>query len=820
MTISLNWLRQYLDFRVDTSVELTPDQIGELLTELGLELEGMHEVEQIRGGLQGVVTGHVLECHKHPNADKLSLTKVDIGAAAPLSIVCGAPNVAAGQKVLVATVGTTLYPLGSEQPLTIKKAKVRGEDSEGMICAADELGLGEDHSGIMVLPKDTPTGIPAAQYFQLEKDVVYEIGLTPNRSDATCHIGIARDLAAALKIRYGHSGQLHLPSVEAFTVHSHDLPIQIEVLQPEACPRYAGVCIRDVTVGESPKWLKQRLEAIGVRSINNVVDITNFVLHELGQPLHAFDYDAIAGQKVIVRTLPEGTTFLALDETERKLSAEDLMICDGHSTPMCMGGVFGGLHSGVKPDTQRIFLESAHFSPRYIRRSSMRHNLRTEAAKVFEKGSDPNAVIYALQRAALLICELAGGRIASDIIDIYPEPIRRKHVMLRYDRINRLIGLDIPRQQILSILDALDMPRIAETDTSCTVTVPTNKADVLREADVIEEILRIYGYNNVPIPTQLRTTAAPAPKPDPHAVRHAVSEYLCAVGFYETMALSLSESRYYRDMLPIFAEEELVYIHNTSNTQLDIMRPSMLFSALETMLHNHNRRQTDLKIFEFGKIYRRQQGHVIEKDRLALALSGQRTPESWIEKSKPADFFTLKNYCVQILSRLGAAPWQESPLEHPAFAHGVRYHRGDRTLAELGKVAPSLTKAMDLRGEVFFADIHWDALLAGVAKQKITYKEPSKYPSVRRDLALIVENSTKFSDIAAIAGKAGKGLLQQVNLFDVYQDEQIIGAGKKSYAVSFVFEDATKTLQDKDVDAIMEQLIKAYESRLGALIRR
>lgn len=815
MTISLNWLKAYLDIHLD------PVRVGEVLTELGLELEGMEEIESIKGGLRGVVVGHVLECGRHPNADKLSVTKVDIGAGAPLGIVCGAPNVAAGQKVLVATVGTTLYPLGSEEPLVLKKAKVRGEESEGMICAADELGLGEDHSGILVLPADTPVGMPAAEYFKVEKDVIYEIGLTPNRSDATNHIGVARDLAATLRINYGHTGQLCLPSVEHFAVHNHELPIEVQVDNTDACPRYAGVCIQGVSIGESPDWLKNRLASIGIRSINNVVDITNFILHELGQPLHAFDYDAIAGRKVIVRTLPEGTPFQSLDEVERKLSAEDLMICDGNSGGMCIGGVFGGLRSGVKDSTRNIFLESAHFNPKFIRRSSMRHNLRTEAARVFEKGSDPNIALYALQRAALLICELAGGRIASEVIDLYPNPVQPKAVTLRNDHISRLIGIDISREEIFAILDALDMPRVAETADTITVTVPTNKSDVLREADVIEEILRIYGFNKVPIPAQIRTAAAEAPKPDPFQIRNAVGDYLAAAGFNEMMALSLSESRFYKEILPTVADEELVYINNTSNVYLDIMRPTMLFSVLEAAVHNQNRRQTDIRLFEFGKTYRMKGEGTVEHAHLGLLLAGNRAPESWIEKpQRSVDFYTLKTFVVNILARLGANAYQESPVDNAAFAYGVRYHRGERILAELGKVAGPTAQAMGLKSEVFFADIRWDALTDAVTKQKINYREVGKFPSVRRDLALIVENSVKFSDIAAIAGKAGKGLLKDVNLFDVYENEQAVGKGKKSCAVSFVFEDAAKTLQDKDVEKIMDQLIREYETKLGALIRR
>jgi phenylalanyl-tRNA synthetase beta chain len=814
MIISLNWLNDYID------IHLEPEKIGEILTELGLELEGMEVSESIKGGLQGVLTGLVTDCQKHPNADKLSLTKVDVGSGQRLSIVCGAPNVATGQKVLVATVGTTLYPTGSDTPLLIKKAKVRGEDSEGMICAADELGMGTDHSGILVLPIDTPIGLPASTYFNLQQDISFEIGLTPNRSDATNHIGVARDLAAMLRINYGHQGELRMPDISAFHISDSLSPIAVTISNPSACPRYSGVCIKDVQVGPSPDWLKNRLAAIGVRSINNVVDITNFVLHELGQPLHAFDYDAITNQHIIVQTLPQNTPFLALDGSTRNLHPEDLMICDGLEQGLCMGGVFGGLHSGVTDQTRHIFLESAHFNPGFIRRSSMRHNLRTDAAKIFEKGSDPNITVYALQRAALLICDIAGGKIASDIVDVYPNPLSPKEVSLRYDHISRLTGVDIPKHELFDILDALDMPRIHETAAGFTVQVPTNKADVLREADVIEEILRIYGFNKVAVPKQIRTAATQAPKPDPFKMKNAAADFLSAAGFHEMMALSLTESRYYKDFLPAFAEEELVFIQNTSNVNLDIMRPDMLFSALEATLHNQNRQQHVVKLFEFGKTYRRQAEQILEQNHLSLIIAGNRYPESWLEKDRQADMFTLKAFCVNILQRFGAGNYQESASANAALSPGVRYHRGEKTLAEIGKVSGSITKAMGIRGEVFFADIRWDALMESVAKQKIAFSELNKFPTVRRDLALIVENSVKFSDIAAIAGKTGKGLIKAVNLFDVYQHDQTLGVGKKSCAVSFLFEDPAKTLQDKDVEKIMDQLIQTYEAKLGALIRR
>ncbi|HMO41549.1 MAG TPA: phenylalanine--tRNA ligase subunit beta [Saprospiraceae bacterium] len=816
MKISLNWLKQYLDIKV------SPEQLGEILTDIGLELEGMEQVESVRGGLAGVVVGQVMECGQHPNADKLSLTKVAIGNGEWLSIVCGAPNVAAGQKVLVATVGTTLYPLGSEEPLTLKETKIRGELSQGMICAEDELGLGEDHAGILVLPADVPIGTPAKDYFHIETDTIYEIGLTPNRSDATNHIGVAKDLAAALRINYDHTGKVQLPSIEAFKVESQELALEVVVENQEACPRYAGLCIQGIKVADSPDWLKNRLQLIGIRPINNIVDITNFVLHELGQPLHAFDWDVITGKKVIVRTLAEGTKFTTLDEVERSLSAEDLMICDGASAPMCIGGVFGGARSGVQDSTTRIFLESAHFHPKWIRRSKTRHGLfHSEAAKIFEKGSDPNIVIYALKRAALLIQEIAGGTIASDIVDLYPQPIAKKEVEVAYDHVNRLIGADIPKPKVQTILAALEMNLVAETDTTFTVAVPTNKADVTRPADVIEEILRIYGFNNVPAPAKVSITAAAAPQPDPSALRNLIGNYLTANGFYEMMAMSITESRYYKDILTGFPAEELVYIHNTSNPTQDIMRPTMLFSGLEAIVRNQNRQQQHLKLYEFGRTYRQNNGKYREQSHLSIFLTGARYPENWLwPAAKNADFYTLKTFVQNVLARLGATQYQETTFKDDIFGYAVRYHRGEQVLAELGRVAPRMTKAMDVRGSVFYADLRWDNLLKITAKHSISFEELNKFPTVRRDLALVIDNSVKFADIAQIAKKIGKNIIKDVNLFDVYENEQQLGTGKRSYAVSFTLEDATKTLQDKEVDKIMAQLIREYETKLGATIRR
>lgn len=816
MKISLNWLKEYLD------INLSPEEVSEILTGIGLEVEGMEQVETIKGGLEGVVVGKVLECSRHPNADRLSLTKVDIGnGEGPLQIICGAPNVAAGQTVMVATAGTTLYPIGSEEPLVLKKGKIRGEVSEGMICSEDELGIGEDHSGIVVLPDDVPIGTPAREYFRIETDFVYEIGLTPNRSDATNHIGVAKDVAAYLKINHGHSGEVRLPSVDNFKPDNNSLPVEVVVEAPEACPRYAGVTIKGIAVGESPAWLRNRLLSIGLRPINNMVDITNFILHELGQPLHAFDLRQVAGNKIIVKALPKGAKFTTLDEVERELGGEDLMICNGREEGMCIGGVYGGINSGVKDDTTDIFLESAHFNPKWIRRTSMGHNLRTDAAKVFEKGSDPNIAVYALKRAAMLMKELGGGEVASEVVDIYPEPVKPAEVEVKYAHISRLIGIEIPREEVHSILAALEMKVLSDGPEAFTVAVPTNKSDVAREADVIEEILRIYGYNKVPIPEQVKTGINIAPRPDPDELRNIVGNYLAANGCHEMMALSLSESRYYKNLYKSIPEEALVYINNTSNAQLDIMRPDMLFSGLAAVLHNQNRQQVNLKLFEFGRSYQHGENGIREEQHLSLFITGERYPESWISNRKgDADFYSLKALVSNVLARLGLSGYQETAIQDEAFAFGLQCHRGQQVLVRYGQVSPRLSKQMDIRSLVYYADFQWDTLLKAVRKNKIEYQELNKFPAMRRDLALVIDNSVKFNDIVAIARKVGKKLIQDINLFDVYENEAQLGKGKRSYAVSFLFEDATKTLQDKEVDKVVNQLIEAYESQLGASIRR
>lgn len=817
MKVSLNWLKEYLDLAA-----FTPEQISELLTDIGLEVEAMETVESIRGGMKGIVIGEVKEHRPLDVKNKtISVNRVDVGQGGELlSIVCGAHNVAAGQKVLVAMVGTTLYPPGIDS-LTIERRKVYGEWSEGMICSQDEVGLGDDHSGIVVLDSGAEVGTPAGDYYNIETDVVYEIGLTPNRSDATNHLGVARDLAARLRVQHGHSGAVKLPSVDHFHPDRTDMQVEVRVDNYEACPRYSGLTITGLRIAESPEWLKRRLRAVGVRPINNVVDITNFILHELGQPLHAFDLEKVKGRRVIVRTLPAETPFVTLDEVERKLSAEDLMICDGDSHGMCIGGVFGGIGTGVSDSTTSIFLESAHFNPRWIRRSSTRHNLRTDAARVFEKGSDPNITVYALKRAALLMQELAGGQIASPVVDLYPNPIEPAQVEVAYQRVNTLIGIDLPRSQVKSILDALHMPVVAETDGAFTVAVPTNKADVQREADVIEEILRIYGFNQVPIPAKITTTVAIGRHPDPGEVRNITGDYLAANGFYEMMALSLSESKYYRQHASIVTPEELVYINNTSNVHLDIMRPTMLFSGLEAVVHNQNRQQTNVKLFEFGRTYRRRDAGYEERSHLSLFLTGERHPESWLApQGGNSSYYTLRAFVEHLLDRLGISGFQETAIRDEVFAYGMRLHRGPQVLVEYGKVNPVISRGMDIRNEVFYADVAWDNLLSALRRRNIEVEELNKYPSVRRDLALVIENSIKFGDIVAIARKVGKKLIKDINLFDVYENEAQLGAGKRSYAVSFLFEDPSKTLQVKEVDEVIDRLIAELESKLDAKIRK
>ncbi|MEO0731366.1 MAG: phenylalanine--tRNA ligase subunit beta [Bacteroidota bacterium] len=810
MKVSLNWLRQYL------TIDLDPTTIGEILTGTGLEVEGMEKVESIPGGLAGVVVGHVKECGKHPGADRLSLTSVDIGGEAPVSIVCGAPNVAAGQHVLVATVGCTLYPTNGE-PFKIKKGKIRGEVSMGMICAEDELGLGDDHDGIIVLDKEYAPGTTAREVYDLEEDYVYEIGLTPNRSDATNHLGVAFDLAAALNVLHDKEVSVQRPDVSAFQ-EGTEAPLQVTVHNPAHAPRYAGLTIKNLTVANSPDWLRQRLHAIGVRPINNVVDVTNFVLHELGQPLHAFDLTKIAGQEIHVEKLAEGTKFLSLDEVERSLSADDLMICDGDHQPMCIAGTFGGANSGVTDGTTAIFLEAAHFEAGTTRRSSMRHTLRTDAARVFEKGSDPNVTVYALKRAALLLEELAGGKVTSKLLDLYPNPIRPLEVYVRDQRVIDVIGANLARPQVQGILSTMGMDIKSEDAAGFTVAVPTNKSDVTREIDVIEEILRIYGFDNVPIPTMIETAMLVAPNPDPNYVRNLTGDLLAANGFHEMMALSLDESRFYGE-----AAEGLVYVNNTSNVHLDVLRPGMLMSALETVAHNHNRQQQDLRLFEFGRSYRQDGEKYSETNHLTLTLTGQRQAETWHPTPKGKNevgFYTLKAAVELVLQRLGVDNYRTDEAPGGDFDYGLRYHKGPMVLADFGAVHAQHLRMRQIKSAVFFADLNWDNVLKVLPRKPIQVKTPGKYPSVRRDLALILDKSITFAEVERLVHKAEKKLLQEVNLFDVYENEEQLGAGKKSYAVSFQLVSDEATLKDKQVDKVMRSIEGSLGKQLGAEVRR
>lgn len=816
MKLSLNWLRDYLD------IHKTPAEIADILTSLGLEVEGWDDVKPSAVDLDKVRSGVVLECERIPDTDHLSATMVDAGDGVIRSIVCGAPNVAAGQKVWVALPGANVFSKDGSL-FTIAERKVRGIASQGMICAEDELGLGHDHAGIMVLPADTPVGLRADNFYQRNSDTVLEIGLTPNRADATNHLGVARDLLAWMRHHENPSATLRTPDTSGFQPgKAATLPVVVE--NQEACPRYAGITLRGVKVEESPEWLQQRLLAVGQRPINNVVDITNFVRIETGQPLHAFDLTAIRGGGIRVKTLSEGTPFVTLDGTERKLHAEDLMICDGLDTPLCMAGVFGGAHSGVTDTTTDVFLESACFNARYIRRTMLRHGLRTDAAWSFEKGVDPNGTIFALQRAAQLIENLAGGKADTPISDQYPQPVTPAKVAMRFDRINNLIGENLSADTIKNILLALEIGISHETAESFTARIPTNKPDVTREADVVEEILRVHGLDTVPIPTQIRSSMEVQQRPNPDAIRNFAADFLAALGYLECMNMSLSNSAYYRDLLSMPADS-LVMVHNTANQGLDCMRPTLLMGGLETIRHNQNRQNADVRLFEFGKTFVRQNSEngpkFRETLRLSILISGAHNSESWQPAvKKQVDFFTIKTVVNNLLQRLGIAGYQETALNDAPYTYAMRYHRGEQELVTFGQVQTSLSKKMDLKNAVFFADFHFDNMLKALGVNKISFTELNKFPAVRRDLALVLDRSIGFGDVRQLALKTAKKALREVNLFDVFEDEKKLGEGKKSYAVSFVFEDHEKTLQDKDIDAFMQQLQQAFESKLKASIRQ
>ncbi|MBQ4279762.1 MAG: phenylalanine--tRNA ligase subunit beta [Rikenellaceae bacterium] len=818
MNISYNWLKQYIH------TDLGPDQIARILTDIGLEVEGIETVESVRGGLEGVVVGEVLTCDKHPDADKLHLTTVDIGTGEPLQIVCGAPNVAAGQKVLVATVGTTLYPTGEENGFKIKKSKIRGVESLGMLCAEDELGIGTDHEGIMVLDATARAGMPAREWLQLDSDVLIAIGLTPNRIDAASHYGVARDLAAYLRVN-DLSSELALPSVDAFAADNHDRATQIEVQNAEAAPRYTGLTITGVKVGPSPEWLQKRLRAIGLNPHNNVVDVTNFILHELGQPMHAFDADKIDGGRVVVRTCDEGTPFTTLDGVERKLSAQDLMICSA-TRPMCIAGVFGGLDSGVTEATTNVFLESAYFNPVWVRKTARRHGLNTDASFRYERGTDPNITVYAIKRAALLIREIAGGTISSEITDIYPSPVEPFRFDISFDRINRLIGKTIPEETVKRIIASLEITIEHEKNGVLSVAVPSYRVDVRREADLIEDILRIYGYNNVEIPQHVNSTLSYAPNPDKDKLTNSVADFLTSNGFTEIMSNSLTKAAYYEG-LKAYPTDQCVRILNPLSGDLSVMRQTLLFNAMEAVALNTNRKNANLKLYEFGNCYRynaakAEAGGLApyeEEARLALLVTGAEHTQSWNSPAAPASFFTLKAMAEKILRRFGQDIYRLScePLSSDLYSEAVQFKAGKK-LFEIGIVSAKVRKMFDIKAPVYYMEMNFDALMRMTKKHKVTAEELSKFPEVKRDLALLVDEGVSFGQLRSIAFSTEKKLLRSVSLFDVYEGDKL-PEGKKSYALSFVLEDKTQTLTDAVIDRTMNNLITQFERHVGATVR-
>jgi phenylalanyl-tRNA synthetase beta chain len=808
MKISYNWLKQFL--KVDWEAEKT----GELLTDLGLEVEGIEIVESIKGSLEGIVIGKVLTCVQHPNADRLKVTTVDLGNGKIVQVVCGAPNVAAGQTVPVATIGTTLYDDKGEG-FIIKKGNIRGAESHGMICAEDELGLGASHAGIMVLDEALVAGTPAAKVFNIEKDEVFEIGLTPNRADAMSHYGVARDLRAGL-IQNNISLELISPSVSDFHVDDRTLKFDVVVEDIDKAPRYAGVTISDITVSDSPEWLKNRLKSIGLTPINNVVDVTNYVLHELGQPLHAFDTAKVKGNKVIVKTLENGTKFTTLDGVVRELHEEDLMICNGNQEPMCIAGVFGGIDSGVSNSTTSIFLESAYFNPVAIRKTAKRHALNTDASFRFERGIDPNITKYALKRAANLILEVAGGKVSSEIVDLYPSKAEDFQVFLSFSKMDRLIGAVIPRETIKNILASLDIKINSVTDGGIGLTIPSYRVDVTREADVIEEILRVYGYNNVEFSHKLNTSISFS-EFDGVKIENVVANQLVSQGFYETMANSLTKADYV-SLSELLNEENNVTMLNPLSNDLGVMRQSLLFSGLESVVHNINRRNNSLKFFEFGKTYHKFESGYSEQKHLTLFVSGNRTKQSWHITQKTSDFFYLKGTVTSVLNRLGIQNLKTSPTKNDVFSEGITLSLGKIKLVDLGVVKRSVLKEFGIKQEVLFADFNWENVLKVGGKSQIKTAELPKFPAVKRDFALLLDDSVSFNEIYNLAFQAEKKLLKEVDLFDVYEGDKL-EKGKKSYAVSFLLQDENKTLNDVEIDKIMQKLQQTYEKNVGATLR-
>jgi phenylalanyl-tRNA synthetase beta chain len=808
MKISYNWLKEYINIDLDANV------VAKYLTDTGLEVEGIETVESVKGGLKGIVIGEVLTKDQHPNADRLSITTVDIGQENSLQIVCGAPNVEAGQKVPVATIGTVLY--SGEDSFKIKKGKIRGEVSEGMICAEDEIGLGDSHEGIMVLDANAKSGQAASEYFNIESDIVFEIGLTPNRSDAMSHIGVARDLAAVLH----HNNidcKLEFPDISSFKEGS-EKGFSIEVKDYKACPRYAGLNLENITVSSSPDWLKKKLTSIGLTPINNVVDITNFVLHETGQPLHAFDASKIKNQKVIVQQLAENTKFTTLDEQERKLSSNDLIICNGDNEPMCLAGVFGGIDSGVSSSTTSIFLESAYFNPVSVRKTAKRHSLSTDASFRFERSVDPNLVIYALKRAANLLAEICGASISSSISDLYPEKINNTSLTLNYDKVDSLIGEKIDRNQITSILKDLDIDVETENDTQIELSIPPYRIDVTREEDVIEEILRIYGYNNISIPKQIKSSISYSKKPNSHDLQNAISDLLSSNGFSECMNNSLSKSSYSK-LIDEIDEEKQITLLNPLSQELDGMRQSMLFSGLENISYNLNRKASDLSFYEFGNTYHLENGKYVENRKLILLATGNESFENWDSPSKQKDFFWMKKRVEHILRRLGISNIKGKTSDLSYLDDAFSFTIKKDVVASFGSVSSPLLSKFGIKNEVLYAEIEWGLLTERLKHNNTKYREINKFPAVRRDLALLLDKDIEFSTLNNIAKQTENKLLKSVNLFDVYEGDKL-PKGKKSYALSFALESSEKTLTDKEIDKVMSNLIESFEQKVGAEVRK
>lgn len=820
MNISYNWLKEYVNF------DLTPDEVAAALTSIGLETGDVEEVQSIKGGLEGLVIGEVLTCEPHPNSDHMHITTVNLGQGDPVQIVCGAANVAAGQKVVVATLGTKLYD--GDECFTIKKSKLRGVESNGMICAEDEIGIGTSHEGIIVLPEDVVPGTLAKDYYNIKSDYVLEVDITPNRSDACSHYGVARDLYAWL-IQNGRQATLKRPSADAFKVDNHDMNIDIVVENTEACPRYAGAAIKNVTVKESPEWLQNKLRLIGVRPINNIVDITNYILHAYGQPMHCFDADKIKGGKIVVKTCPEGTKFVTLDEVERKLSDRDLMICNAEE-PMCIAGVFGGLDSGTTETTKDVFLESAYFHPTWVRKTARRHGLSTDSSFRFERGIEPNGTIYALKEAALLVKELAGGEIASEIKDNYPAPIADFPVELSYEYTNALIGKVIPAETIKSIVTSLEMKITDETPEGLSLLVPAYRVDVQRPCDVVEDILRIYGYNNVEIPTSVKSSLSVKGDVDKSVkLQNLVSEQLVGCGFNEIMNNSLTAATYYEG-LETYKPENLVQLMNPLSNDLNVMRATLLFGGLESIQHNANRKNADLKFFEFGNCYhfnaeKRNPEKVLaaysEELHLGLWITGKRVSNSWAHPDENTSVYELKAYVLNIFRRLGVnfGGLVFGNLTDDIYSVAISVHtRGGKLLATFGVLHKKIQKAFDIDNEVYYADLNWKELMKAIKNNTVAYKEISKFPAVKRDLALLIDKKVQFAEIEKIAYETDKKLLKSVELFDVYEGKNL-EAGKKSYAVSFMLQDENATLNDKQIDKVMQKLIANLQNKLDAKLR-